>query len=833
MPTLKQLSCQIEWAGSNVPFKEYGTTYGDGFVECYIAIPNSSTPFSINLRSSGYIAPGLAMFVFMDGVYQCNRNRDDLRPMPRSPETIKKFRDISFRVRQREERFPDGRWIGRPWRFERFQLVKFSGNNDDIAKHFERLGTIQIVVLRCAAHPRANLARDDDVSDGAQTPESGMAPGSGCEDDDSVSSEESFVYEHHSGRSQEGNGEIWGALGGLFDGPYDSTCHVPGAPHQYSYPHCCPACHRPRDNNQGRPSGYPLDHTGGSCQHTRFAEADCHMDHTRQETVIDAPDIPPCRRQHSRGHNLHSHSGCCMPRPNLPLNTHESDSHPSPPLNRHLRNPRSSSRENTAATISHAEAQGDSRLFVPPIILNISPHILGDGNSSLNKTDEKCTKSDDNGYYVISDGKRVPESSGYGQYQHNPTDSRSGADINGKKKSKRRRRSRGKDKKEEYQADSNQQDESSRWDGNGDNQDRCGVDGEATPCPGTESNQADNTDNNTPLPGDWNISDENHHSPTRIKNDDSNPNVQPLPTVPNQYQEPFTTQIQDFSERCVSQQPVFVSPMLSEPARDEPPLYTVPESVARAESLTHQVQLGPQARYVHRIRTPKYLDTMDKPYAEFVFKYRAADVIQDKFHVTVVADIDEERRKLEALPRVEIVNQLLRAQGLLSTSNTNNNRSPRTSPPAPFAQPQSPNERIAPSDSFPNMSSSSQNAGGGNWPGFTTSSPPCSKGQHSGSGGGNVTTQSDDWPPASLNHRPGQASQGNNGGNGGWNGEASCTNRNSHNGFHGTHDNNNDSRSSWDRPTAYDAHDGDKGTAGNGPSEWGSGAATNSEGIAW
>lgn len=71
---------------------------------------------------------------------------------------------------------------------------------------------------------------------------------------------------------------------------------------------------------------------------------------------------------------------------------------------------------------------------------------------------------------------------------------------------------------------------------------------------------------------------------------------------------------------------------------------------------------------------------MDKPYAEFIFKYRTAgksliaildlfrplsnslDVIQNKFDVTVALDIDEERRKLEALPRFEIVNQLLRAQ---------------------------------------------------------------------------------------------------------------------------------------------------------------------------
>jgi hypothetical protein len=51
-------------------------------------------------------------------------------------------------------------------------------------------------------------------------------------------------------------------------------------------------------------------------------------------------------------------------------------------------------------------------------------------------------------------------------------------------------------------------------------------------------------------------------------------------------------------------------------------LYTVPASVAEALSLSHQVQPGALARYVHKIRTPEYLDTLDEPYARFVFKYR-------------------------------------------------------------------------------------------------------------------------------------------------------------------------------------------------------------------
>ena len=37
-----------------------------------MALPS---PFSVHLTSHGYTAPGLAMFVYVDGVYQVNRNR--------------------------------------------------------------------------------------------------------------------------------------------------------------------------------------------------------------------------------------------------------------------------------------------------------------------------------------------------------------------------------------------------------------------------------------------------------------------------------------------------------------------------------------------------------------------------------------------------------------------------------------------------------------------------------------------------------------------------------------------------------------------------------------
>lgn len=95
------------------------------------------------------------MFVFIDGVYQCNRNREDLvwdvrgeierrgkgkddgskkgkgkkavekeRELVRERQREKRTRDVDFVVRQKEERRDDGSWVGRPWRFEEFRVGK-------------------------------------------------------------------------------------------------------------------------------------------------------------------------------------------------------------------------------------------------------------------------------------------------------------------------------------------------------------------------------------------------------------------------------------------------------------------------------------------------------------------------------------------------------------------------------------------------------------------------------------------------------------------------------------------------------------------------------------
>ena len=122
MPSLKQLTCHIERGPTNVPLREYSTVYGDGVVTTFVGIPSTPTPFSIHLTSRGFIANGLAMFVYIDGAYQCNRNRRDL--VPPEPGVESHYTNINFRVRQKEIRQGGGQFIAHEWRFEKLDVGK-------------------------------------------------------------------------------------------------------------------------------------------------------------------------------------------------------------------------------------------------------------------------------------------------------------------------------------------------------------------------------------------------------------------------------------------------------------------------------------------------------------------------------------------------------------------------------------------------------------------------------------------------------------------------------------------------------------------------------------
>jgi hypothetical protein len=124
MPTLKDLICHVQWPETSCPFPEYGTVYGDGLVETYLAVPSHPQVFTIHLTSRKFIAQGLAMIVFIDGRYQCNRNRVNLEPEREGLDEKKS--KIDFLVRQNEKVLGEGTYLGREWRFDDSNLGESS-----------------------------------------------------------------------------------------------------------------------------------------------------------------------------------------------------------------------------------------------------------------------------------------------------------------------------------------------------------------------------------------------------------------------------------------------------------------------------------------------------------------------------------------------------------------------------------------------------------------------------------------------------------------------------------------------------------------------------------
>lgn len=59
-----------------------------------------------------------------------------------------------------------------------------------------------------------------------------------------------------------------------------------------------------------------------------------------------------------------------------------------------------------------------------------------------------------------------------------------------------------------------------------------------------------------------------------------------------------------------------------QPDAEEEPRFDVPKSLAVARGSTKQIQPGPGYRYFKKRMVPEYIDTLENPYARFVFKYR-------------------------------------------------------------------------------------------------------------------------------------------------------------------------------------------------------------------
>lgn len=127
MPTLKQITASLELGPNGAKLKEYGHRYTDGGVEAFIAVPETDLPFHIHVTSTGYIAPGLAAYVYMDGEYQCNRNRQRLQ-IPAPGMASKEF-EVDFNMRQKEEKSADGLFVAREWTFAKLKTGELSATS--------------------------------------------------------------------------------------------------------------------------------------------------------------------------------------------------------------------------------------------------------------------------------------------------------------------------------------------------------------------------------------------------------------------------------------------------------------------------------------------------------------------------------------------------------------------------------------------------------------------------------------------------------------------------------------------------------------------------------
>jgi hypothetical protein len=149
----------------------------------------------------------------------------------------------------------------------------------------------------------------------------------------------------------------------------------------------------------------------------------------------------------------------------------------------------------------------------------------------------------------------------------------------------------------------------------------------------TNDQQASNNggwgDNNQ-TQGNWDNSNQNNQVQGNWDNS-ANDNSQPQQPAPGWNSQPAMSAVQPSNR---STRPLYgpygayysaarprgtLSPTAE--AEEEPP-FDVPETIAADKGTTHQVQPGKGYLYLHKRASPEYIDSIEEPYARFVFKYR-------------------------------------------------------------------------------------------------------------------------------------------------------------------------------------------------------------------
>lgn len=103
------------------------------------------------------------------------------------------------------------------------------------------------------------------------------------------------------------------------------------------------------------------------------------------------------------------------------------------------------------------------------------------------------------------------------------------------------------------------------------------------------------------------------------------------------------------------------------PDAEEEPRYDVPAPIAQAKGISKQVQPGKGYLYFKKRCAPHYIDSLEEPYARFVFKYRTKEQIKNEVGIEIEAEPtgDEEVNALESLDKAELIKLVIRAKGAL------------------------------------------------------------------------------------------------------------------------------------------------------------------------
>jgi hypothetical protein len=200
------------------------------------------------------------------------------------------------------------------------------------------------------------------------------------------------------------------------------------------------------------------------------------------------------------------------------------------------------------------------------------------------------------------------------------------------------------------------------------------------------------------------------------------------------------------------------------------PLPEVP--AGKTGTATHGVQAGKGADYEHVTRCPEYIDSFEKPYAVFSFKYRSPKKLEKILGRNITPEVERvreqaEKDRLASLPKNKLIEELMKARGQATP--------PRTSPSAKGSANKPASEWAAKSThsnkqgsgwGSPASNKAPSNAGGGWGSPGSNKAPSNAGGWGASGGGGGKNSNSGGWGGGDNNN-------GGGGGSGGWGGGGS------------------------------------------------------------